>query len=98
MSDTAHYAAHAGNADTANYVNLSSYNGSIGVIKDDDAKVTIFSSDDNSSSYLTLISQTSTGIQRELRVINVINKGEYDVFYFKKSVYEFVFGCMVDAN
>ena len=81
MSDTAHYATHAGNADTANYVNLSSYNGSIGVIKDDDAKVTIFSSDDNSSSYLTLISQTSTGIQRELRVINEGNVGGGFRFY-----------------
>ena len=81
MSDTAHYAAHAGNADTANYVNLSSYNGSIGVIKDDDAKVTIFSSDDNSSSYLTLISQTSTGVQRELRVINEGNVGGGFRFY-----------------
>ena len=73
MSDTSGFALesqHSEHADTANYVNLSNYNGSISVIKDDDANVTIQSDNNNSSSFLTLISQTSTGVQRELRVIN----------------------------
>ena len=69
-SNFTHQANHSEHADTANYINLSNYNGSISVVKDDDAEVTIYSTDDNSSSFLTLISQTSAGVQRELRVIN----------------------------
>ena len=84
MSDTSGFALesqHSEHADTANYVNLSNYNGSISVIKDDDANVTIQSDDDNSSSFLTLISQTSTGVQRELRVINEGDVGGGFRFY-----------------
>jgi len=34
----------------------------------------------------------------ELNILDVINKGDYDVFAFKKCVYEFVFGYRVQAH
>ena len=57
-------------ADTANYVNLSNYNYLIRAVKDDDASVVAYSTGPNSASYLGLVSQTSDGIQRELRIMN----------------------------
>ena len=44
-SNFTHQANHSEHADTANYINLSNYNGSISVVKDDDAEVTIYSTD-----------------------------------------------------
>ena len=92
VTDTSHFAhqaQYAEHADTANYVTLGNYYGSISVlysayisvVKDDDAELTLFSTHDNSSSYLSLVSQNSAGDQRELRVINEGDIGGAFRFY-----------------
>ena len=68
-------------ADTAHYMNLSSYNYFIRVVEEDDASMRVFSTGDNSASYFGLISQTSDGTQRELRIINEGNSGGDFRFY-----------------
>jgi len=68
-------------ADTAHYMNLSSYNYFIRVVEEDDASMKVFSTGDNSASYFGLISQTSDGTQRELRIVNEGNSGGDFRFY-----------------
>ncbi len=57
-------------ADTANYVNVSHLTENIIVTKNDDANITLFSTEDGSSSYLTLVARKLDGEQTELRVVN----------------------------
>ena len=57
-------------ADSASYLNVSNITENITVTKNDDAKITLFSTGDGSSSYVTLVAQKPDGQQTELRVIN----------------------------
>ena len=71
---------HATYADTAEFVDLSQHSQNIRITKNDDTQITLFSTGDGSSSYLTLIAQENDGDQTELRVINEGNSNELHIY------------------
>ena len=75
------FAVKAVNADTAKFVDLSDHRGFIRSVAKDNAKLSAYSTDNNSASYLSLIAQDKDGNQRELRVYNEGNNGGDFRFY-----------------
>ena len=69
------YAITAAFADTADFVDLSNYKGHIRSVSSDDAKISAFSTDASSASYVSLVAQDNNGVQRELRMYNEGNTG-----------------------
>ena len=69
------YAITAASADTADFVDLSNYKGHIRSVSGDDAKISAFSTDVSSASYVSLVAKDNSGVQREIRVYNEGNIG-----------------------
>jgi len=67
-------------ADTTAFVDLSQHSQNISITKNDDAQITLFSTGDGSSSYITLVAQENDGDQTELRVINEGNSNELQIY------------------
>ena len=88
-SDNAINALNSTYADTANFVNLMNNNQNIRVTKSDDARITLFSTGDGSSSDVSLVAQKTDGTQSEIRIMNDGGPGElkfYDASNFNDLV------------
>jgi len=74
-------------ADTAKFVNLSGYRGSITSVRKKNASLTAYSTDVDSDSYLALIGQDKEGNQKEIRIVGDGDKGEYRFYDATRNKY-----------
>ena len=67
-------------ADTAEFVDLSQHGQNMQIVQSDNANITLYSDDDGSASFVTLIAKEPDGDQTELRVMNEGNTNELKVY------------------